>query len=81
MRVPAWTDRVLWRRRKLHYKLGADLKKHVRARPKGEGESELLLGTEENFQEGRGDDEEEEEGEEEESMQKGRGVCRGGARG
>lgn len=56
MRIPAWTDRVLWRRRKPRYKSTAHVKKHVINRVDG---SKGDLMTEE-------DEEEEEEDEDDE---------------
>ena len=65
LRVPAWTDRVLWRRRKITYKSGENLKKHVQARPLGHQGDQLLLSNDDEAPEGQRDEHEEEEEREE----------------
>lgn len=46
MRIPAWTDRVLWRRRKPRYKATTLVRKHVSAQHNqvGQGDKPLLIG-------------------------------------
>lgn len=52
MRIPAWTDRVLWRRRKPRYKSSTLVRKHVSTQHNlvEQGDKPLLIG------EGDGDD-------------------------
>ena len=63
MRIPAWTDRVLWRRRKPRYKSTTFVRKHVTAQhhQAPQGDKQLLMGDEE--VEDVGDDSEDEEDE------------------
>ncbi|XP_032229504.2 synaptojanin-1 [Nematostella vectensis] len=46
MRIPAWTDRVLWRRRKPRYKSADHVKKHVIKKNERNVSENLLLGDE-----------------------------------
>jgi phosphatidylinositol-bisphosphatase len=43
MRIPAWTDRVLWRRRKPKYKSEAHVKKHVIDRTNEQQTGDLMM--------------------------------------
>ena len=45
MRIPAWTDRVLWRRRKPRYKSTTLVRKQVASQPNQapQGNNQLLL--------------------------------------
>ncbi|PFX33475.1 synaptojanin-1-like [Stylophora pistillata] len=65
MRIPAWTDRVLWRRRKPRYKSTTLVRKHVSARNQSErGNESLLMGGEAGEDDDSNDEEEaDEEGE------------------
>ena len=62
MRIPAWTDRVLWRRRKPKYKSTTLVRKHVTAQHNQgpEGDKELLMG------DGEVEDDEDDEDDEDE---------------
>lgn len=64
MRIPAWTDRVLWRRRKPRYKATTLVRKHVSTQHNQveQGDKPLLIGEGDgDNDDGDGDDDEEEE--------------------
>ena len=63
MRIPAWTDRVLWRRRKPRYKSTTLVRKQVAAQPNQapQGDNQLLMGDEEVADVADDDEDEEDE--------------------
>ena len=77
MRIPAWTDRVLWRRRKPRYKATTLVRKHVSTQHNQveQGDKPLLIGEvdgEDNGDvdnEADNDDEEEDEDDDEDDDQ------------
>ncbi|XP_031549964.1 synaptojanin-1-like [Actinia tenebrosa] len=60
MRIPAWTDRVLWRRRKPRYKSEAHVKKHMINRTNEQTGDLMTNEGEEELEEDEDEDEEEE---------------------
>ena len=69
MRIPAWTDRVLWRRRKPRYKATTLVRKHVSTQHNQveQGDKPLLIGEGDgDNDDGDGDDDEEEEDDDDE---------------
>ena len=65
MRIPAWTDRVLWRRRKPRYKSTTLVRKHVSTQHNlvEQGGKPLLMGEENGDDNVDGDNEDDDEGE------------------
>ena len=63
MRIPAWTDRVLWRRRKPRYKSTTLARKHVTAQHNQapQGHKQLLMGEGEVEEGNVGDDDEDDD--------------------
>ena len=72
LRIPAWTDRVLWRRRKPRYKSTTLVRKHVLAQhhQAPQGNEQLLMGDGEVEDVADDEDEEEDDEYEEEDNEK-----------